>query len=101
MNCQKGFCEIFSIVFSGSFEYILENFLGALASNCNVQINFFQEDKESDPLSNMKTISVVCLWDNPDLYSEEIPPMYIVWKQNSIVPVPKSLLADQSLLSRS
>lgn len=42
----------------------------------------FQENSNTDPLSKMKQIQIKCLWDNPILYKQLSPPMYMVWKQN-------------------
>uniref|UniRef100_A0A336K1N9 CSON010684 protein n=1 Tax=Culicoides sonorensis TaxID=179676 RepID=A0A336K1N9_CULSO len=49
----------------------------------------------SDPLSNMKTISIQCLWDNPELHNEAGPAMYMIWKQNQ----PSSPISLQQIVS--
>ncbi|XP_055372585.1 DENN domain-containing protein Crag [Condylostylus longicornis] len=55
-----------------------------------------------DPLSNMKTIQVQCLWDNLGLHKETGPPMYILWKEHQpSSPLLKALLTDQSFLNRT
>uniref|UniRef100_A0A182Q8N5 UDENN domain-containing protein n=1 Tax=Anopheles farauti TaxID=69004 RepID=A0A182Q8N5_9DIPT len=41
-----------------------------------------QEDEKADPLSNVKSVTVHCLWDNPRLHSEAGPAMYMLWRQN-------------------
>lgn len=63
---------------------------------------WFQSEDHVDPLhSNDKTVTVHCLWDNPQLHSEIGPPMYLIWKQNQpSSPLLKALLTDQTCLSR-
>uniref|UniRef100_W4VRF4 Putative calmodulin-binding protein crag n=1 Tax=Corethrella appendiculata TaxID=1370023 RepID=W4VRF4_9DIPT len=62
-----------------------------------------QEDEESlDPLSQMKTLSLQCVWDNQRLHSEAGPPMYAQWRQNQpSSPLLKALLTDQTTINRS
>lgn len=55
-----------------------------------------------DPLSNLKTVSVHCLWDNPRLHSEAGPAMYMLWRQNQpSSPLLKALLTDQTSINRA
>lgn len=63
----------------------------------------FQTEDHEDPLrNNDKTVSVHCLWDNPQLHSEKGLPMYLIWKQNQpSSPLLKALLTDQTCLSRT
>ncbi|XP_004529508.1 C-myc promoter-binding protein isoform X2 [Ceratitis capitata] len=57
---------------------------------------------ESGPLSEVKTVSIQCLWDNLSLHSEAGPPMYILYKQNQPAsPLLKALLTDQAHLNKN
>ncbi|XP_055601760.1 DENN domain-containing protein Crag-like isoform X1 [Uranotaenia lowii] len=61
-----------------------------------------QEGENDDPLSNLKTVSVHCLWDNPRLHSEAGPAMYMLWTQNQPAsPLLKALLTDQTSINRA
>ncbi|XP_049281362.1 DENN domain-containing protein Crag isoform X1 [Anopheles funestus] len=61
-----------------------------------------QEDDNPDPLSNVKTINVHCLWDNPRLHSEAGPAMYMLWRQNQPdSTLLKALLTDQTSINRT
>ncbi|EAA01213.3 AGAP001102-PA [Anopheles gambiae str. PEST] len=61
-----------------------------------------QEDDKADPLSNVKSIEVHCLWDNPRLHSEAGPAMYMLWRQNQPdSTLLKALLTDQTSINRS
>ncbi|XP_055548391.1 DENN domain-containing protein Crag isoform X1 [Wyeomyia smithii] len=61
-----------------------------------------QEGDNADPLSNLKTVSVHCLWDNPRLHSEAGPAMYMLWRQNQpSSPLLKALLTDQTSINRA
>ncbi|XP_058454899.1 DENN domain-containing protein Crag isoform X2 [Malaya genurostris] len=60
------------------------------------------EGDNIDPLSNLKTVSVHCLWDNPRLHSEAGPAMYMLWRQNQPAsPLLKALLTDQTSINRA
>ncbi|XP_065083443.1 DENN domain-containing protein Crag isoform X2 [Ochlerotatus camptorhynchus] len=61
-----------------------------------------KEGENVDPLSNLKTVSVHCLWDNPRLHSEAGPAMYMLWRQNQPAsPLLKALLTDQTSINRA
>uniref|UniRef100_A0A182IYU6 UDENN domain-containing protein n=1 Tax=Anopheles atroparvus TaxID=41427 RepID=A0A182IYU6_ANOAO len=61
-----------------------------------------QEDDKTDPLSNVKTIAVHCLWDNPRLHAEAGPAMYMLWRQNQPdSTLLKALLTDQTSINRA
>ncbi|XP_062558905.1 DENN domain-containing protein Crag isoform X1 [Armigeres subalbatus] len=61
-----------------------------------------QNEENLDPLSNLKTVSVHCLWDNPRLHSEAGPAMYMLWRQNQPAsPLLKALLTDQTSINRA
>ncbi|XP_058824801.1 DENN domain-containing protein Crag isoform X2 [Topomyia yanbarensis] len=61
-----------------------------------------EEGDIADPLSNLKTVSVHCLWDNPRLHSEAGPAMYMLWRQNQPAsPLLKALLTDQTSINRA
>lgn len=61
-----------------------------------------KEGENLDPLSNLKTVSVHCLWDNPRLHSEAGPAMYMLWRQNQPAsPLLKALLTDQTSINRA
>ncbi|XP_035899024.1 DENN domain-containing protein Crag-like isoform X1 [Anopheles stephensi] len=61
-----------------------------------------QEDDNPDPLSNVKTVNVHCLWDNPRLHSEAGPAMYMLWRQNQPdSTLLKALLTDQTSINRT
>uniref|UniRef100_A0A182PR40 UDENN domain-containing protein n=1 Tax=Anopheles epiroticus TaxID=199890 RepID=A0A182PR40_9DIPT len=61
-----------------------------------------QEDDKADPLSNLKTVDVHCLWDNPRLHSEAGPAMYMLWRQNQPdSTLLKALLTDQTSINRT
>ncbi|XP_053670188.1 DENN domain-containing protein Crag isoform X1 [Anopheles nili] len=61
-----------------------------------------EQDDKADPLSNVKTIIVLCLWDNPRLHSEAGPAMYMLWRQNQPnSTLLKALLTDQTSINRT
>lgn len=54
-----------------------------------------------DPLSNMKTVAIQCLWDNPRLHTDSTS-LYMLWKQTQpSSPLLKALLTDQTYLNRT
>lgn len=54
-----------------------------------------------DPLSNMKTVAIQCLWDNPRLHTDSTS-LYMLWKQiQPASPLLKALLTDQTYLTRT
>jgi DENN domain-containing protein 4 len=63
---------------------------------------WLQNAYNTDPLSDVKTISITCLWDNPRLHAETGPPMYQTWRQNQpSSPLLKALLTEQTTLNRA
>lgn len=59
------------------------------------------ESEVADPLSNLKTVCVQCLWDNPRLHADSTS-LYMLWKQTQpSSPLLKALLTDQTYLNRA
>jgi DENN domain-containing protein 4 len=59
------------------------------------------ESEVLDPLSNMKTVAIQCLWDNPRLNTDSTS-LYMLWKQTQpSSPLLKALLTDQTYLNRT
>lgn len=59
------------------------------------------ENEVADPLSNLKSVCVECLWDNPRLQTDSTS-LYILWKQTQPPsPLLKALLTDQTYLNRA
>jgi DENN domain-containing protein 4 len=59
------------------------------------------ENEVVDPLSNLKTVAVQCLWDNPRLQTDSTS-LYMLWKQTQpSSPLLKALLTDQTYLNRA
>lgn len=60
-----------------------------------------EESETTDPLSNLKTVCVQCLWDNPRLHTDSTS-LYMLWKQTQpSSPLLKALLTDQTYLNRA
>lgn len=59
------------------------------------------EQEVIDPLSNMKTVAIQCLWDNSRLHTDSTS-LYMLWKQTQPAsPLLKALLTDQTYLNRT
>lgn len=59
------------------------------------------ENEVADPLSNLKSVCVQCLWDNPRLQTDSTS-LYMLWKQaQPSSPLIKALLTDQTYLNRA
>ena len=60
------------------------------------------ETEVIDPLSNLKTVAVQCLWDNPRLHADSST-LYMLWKQTQqpSSPLLKALLTEQTYLNRA
>ncbi|CRL08126.1 CLUMA_CG020952, isoform A [Clunio marinus] len=66
----------------------------------NLIIPKYMNNETVDPLSNLKTVSIQCLWDNPRIHPESIS-LYTVWKETQpSSPLLKALLTDQTYLNR-